>query len=177
MFPRFPSLQFFSCSFSVCANSSDFFVCFRSRFQRFILCLDIRLTSSSWDIGTVEDRELLFAMPSWDYCEFTSRCCGFYDARRFLEMAMDGYSLFIYDRQGSLKDTFIGADARRWGAMSRSRPGVLRNLSNLDMPFVCYATEVDFVRRMWKMLGTNISSDSDEVDLSCCCFPRTFRSL
>lgn len=42
------------------------------------------------------------------------------------------------------------------------------------MPFVIHATEVEYVRRMRDMLCTDISSESNVVNLFHCCLPRTF---
>lgn len=60
--------------------------------------------------------------------------------------------------------------------MIRSCPGVFLNMPDLKMPFVLHASEVEYVRRMRKMLRKDTSSDSNVVDLSCCCLHPPFRS-
>lgn len=51
------------------------------------------------------------------------------------------------------------------------------NMHNLDMPFVRCATEVGYVRCMREMLRTDILFESDVVDLSHGCLPRSFSSV
>lgn len=151
----------FSGRLSACANSSDGFVRFWSRFQRFVsflflhsahwfvfvfafsvffvfapafsdlcfflfllsaFCFRLRNTYSVVVKGrsTIENQELLSTMSSRDYLEYALRysCC--YDARRFMEMNVDGDILSIYDCQGRLSNSYVGAYGRRWRAMSRS---------------------------------------------------------
>lgn len=50
-------------------------------------------------------------------------------------------------------------------------------MPNLDMLFVCHATEAEFVRGMCKILHADISSDSNVVELPFCCFPHPFSSF
>lgn len=52
--------------------------------QRYVVS-DVRMASSSRDIGTVEDRESLLKVPSWDYRDNAQRFSACYNARRFLE--------------------------------------------------------------------------------------------
>lgn len=52
--------------------------------------------------------------------------------------------------------------------MSRSCPGVFLPTPDLDMLFVCLATEVEYVRCIREMLRTEISSDRGVVSLSRC---------
>lgn len=61
---RMSCLENVSASFAAGENSNESIVCFRSRFKRFVLCLDVRITSSSTDAETIKDQELLLAMPS-----------------------------------------------------------------------------------------------------------------
>lgn len=58
----------------------------------------ILTASSSKDVGTVEDQMLLSAMPLFDNREYTRWSFGCYDARLFLEMAVDSGSLSFYIR-------------------------------------------------------------------------------
>lgn len=125
------------------------------------------------DVGVVEYQDLLLAMLSWKYREYARRCSSCYYALRFLEMAIDEDSLSINDRQRCSKDT-----CRCVRVLIESHEQVLSGCV-LEYarfrPFVRYATEVEYDRRMHKMLGTNFSSDSDVVDFSCCFLPRLFR--
>lgn len=73
------------------------------------MVLDSHMTSSSRDVGMVENRELLLAVLSSDYQDYARLCFGAYKARRFLDMAVNGNNLFIYDRRGRLRDTCVGA--------------------------------------------------------------------
>lgn len=45
------------------------------------------------------------------------------------------------------------------------------------MPFFCHATKVECVHWMHYMLQTDISSESNVADLSCCSLPCPFRSF
>lgn len=90
---------------------------------------------------------------------------------------MDCDSHFIYDRQGSSRDTCVGAYACQWRALSGSFQGVFLNMLDLDMLFVCHATEVEYVRHMREMLRTDISSKSGVVNLSRSCLHHPFRSF
>lgn len=85
--------------------------------------------------------------------------------------------LSIYDLQGRSRDTCVGAYVHRSKALSSLCPGVSSNMPDLDLPFVPHVTEVEYKRRISKMLGTDISSESNVVDLSCCWLPRTFSSF
>lgn len=77
------------------------------------------MEASLKDAGTVEDQELLSAMPSKDFCEYARRCSGCYDVRQVLDMTVDGGSLSIYEHQGRSSDTCVGADARLVRASNR----------------------------------------------------------
>lgn len=55
--------------------------------------------------------------------------------------------------------------------------GCFLDYANSDLPLVCDASEVENVHCMRGMLRTNIASESDVVDLFCCCFPRPFCSF
>lgn len=92
-------------------------------------------------------------------------------------MAADGGCLSLNDRQRHSSDTCVGDNARHWRAMSRSYPRVSRNMPDLHMPLVRHATEVKYVRTIWEMLRTDISSEGNVVDLSCCFLPLPLRSL
>lgn len=132
---------------------------------------------SSRDVGTVEDQESSSTVLSCDYRDYESVCSGCYDARCVLEMTVDGGSLSICERQGRSRDTYVVAYSRRWRALSRSCMGVFLNMQNLDMPFVRYATEVKYVRRIHEMLRTMISSESSVVNLFRCCLSRPISSF
>lgn len=84
-------------------------------------------------------------------------------------MATDCHSVIVKDVQG------IGAYARRWRAYCRSCPGLFLNMPDFDILLVRHATEVQYVRRMHKMMRTDISLNKDVVDLSRCRLPRPFR--
>lgn len=92
-----------------------------------------------------------------------------YKARRVFEISVDGKSLCIYSRQDRSKHTFFGAYALRWRSLSRSCPGVLLSVPNLDMSFVRHATEVQYVRRMREMLRIDILFERVVGELSRCC--------
>lgn len=47
---------------------------------------------SSRNIARVEDPEFLLAVPTWDHRNDTRRCSGCYNARQFLQIAVDGNS-------------------------------------------------------------------------------------
>lgn len=81
--------------------------------------LDSRMSLSSWNVGKVEDLELLSAVPSWDYYDYvwSLSCC--YHARRFTNMAMSDCSLSIFESQGRLRNPCIGLYVSRWRALSR----------------------------------------------------------
>lgn len=81
----------------------------------------------------------------------------------------------IYDNQGRSGHMHVGAYARQWIAMSRLCPSVFLNMKVLDMLFVPHATEVEYERRTREMLRSDISSDSDEANLSSCCLPLPLR--
>lgn len=100
-----------------------------------------------------------------------------HDARRFLERAVDDISLLFYDCRGRSRDLCIGAYVRRWRAVSRLFRGGFFNMTDLNIPFVHHVTEVKYIRLMHKMLRPNISSNSDMVGLSSCCFHRSLRSF
>lgn len=61
--------------------------------------------------------------------------------------------------------------------MSKSCLVVFQNMLDLDMPFVRYVTEVEYVRCKREIERTDISSDNDLADLSCCCLPHLFSSF
>lgn len=61
--------------------------------------------------------------------------------------------------------------------MSRSYPGVLLYMRNLNVLFVLHATEVECVRRTDEILPMRVSTASDIVDLSRCCMPCPFNSF
>lgn len=113
----------------------------------------------SKDIKFVDNQELFSTMPLWDYRDYARGCSGCYDARRVLKMAVHGSSLSIYDCQCRSRDTLVGTFARRWRAMTRSRPCVFMNLLDLDMPLICPVTEIEYVLRVHEMLPTDILSN------------------
>lgn len=82
---------------------------------RFIVSV-LRMMSSSRDVGAVEDRELLSAVPLWEYCDHDRLFSGCYDARKFLKMALYGNRLLIYAIQERLRDTCVAVYAGRLGS-------------------------------------------------------------
>lgn len=95
---RITCVQFVCGSFSGCASSSDSFVNLCFCFQRFGFFLDMRMALLLSNIGTVEDQELLSAMPPWDYYNYARRYSGCGDALRFIEMGVNGDRLPFCDR-------------------------------------------------------------------------------
>lgn len=77
------------------------------------------MASSLRVVSTIENNELLSAMPTLDYCNYTRRCSGCYDALRFLKMGVNENSSSIYDRQGRSKDSYAGAHVRWWRSLRR----------------------------------------------------------
>lgn len=57
-------------------------------------------------------------------------------------------------------------------SLSRSCTCIFLNKADLDMPFVRHATESVYEHRMYEVLWTDISPNSNMVDLSRCCLPR-----
>lgn len=131
------------------------------------------MSSSSKYAKTVADQELLLAIPPWAFREYARCCSGCYEACRVLEMAVDGSSRSIYDRQGLSKDTCIGTYTCLWRALRRSCPGGFLNIPYLDMSFVHNATKVEYVRCIHKMLRPDSLSESKVVNLCRCCLPCT----
>lgn len=56
-------------------------------------------------------------------------------------------------------------DRERWS------PGIFLDMPDVNMPFIYHATEFKYAFRMWEMFRTDISSESDVVDFSCCLLP------
>lgn len=50
-------------------------------------------------------------------------------------------------------------------------------MTDLNMPFVPHATDVEYLRCMRKISRADISLESDVYDLSCCCLLRPFSSF
>lgn len=67
----------------------------------------------SGHVRTIEDQKSLLAMLSRNYCEYARQYTGCNDGRHVLEMAADGDSLSIYDRQGRSRDTCVNTHACR----------------------------------------------------------------
>lgn len=55
--------------------------------------------------------------------------------------------------------------------------GVFLNIPSLNMPYVRYATEVEYLRRVRETLRTDISSENELADLSRCCLTHPFSSF
>lgn len=117
---------------------------------------------------------MLSAMSSWDFCKYARRSSRCYTDRRLLKMAVNGGRLSIYDLQGSLMYTCVGAYRRRWRALSKSCLSVFLNMLDMDMPFVRHVTEVVNLSCMREILRPDISYESDIVVLSRWCFPRRY---
>lgn len=90
---------------------------------------------------------------------------------------MYGGSLSVYDRQGRSGITCVGTYARRTRAVSRSCPVAFLIMPDFNMPLLRHATEFEYVCRMNEIERTDISSDSNVVDLSRCCFPSSISSI
>lgn len=92
-------------------------------------------------------------------------------------MTVSGSSLFIYDCKDLLRNSFVGAYAPRWRVLSRSCPGVVLNIPDTDMPFVCHATGVEYACRVREMLLMDILSESNVVDLFRFYLPASVQSI
>lgn len=82
--------------------------------------------------------------------------------------------LFMYDRRGRSRDKCVCAYDRRRRMLSWKCPRPFSTKSNLNIPFVRHTTEVEYERQMCEMLHTDITSEIDVVEMSCCCLPRPF---
>lgn len=106
------------------------------------------MASVSTEAGTVEDQELISAVSSWAYREYTHPSSSCYDARRFLKTSVSGGSLSIYDhlelsRGTSSVGTRTGAYTCLWIALRWSSSVVVLNTPDWDMPFVRYITTIE----------------------------------
>lgn len=67
--------------------------------------------------------------------------------------------------------------ARWWRSLSQAYPVVFLRIPDLDISFVRYTTEFEFVLRRPKVWRKNILPDSNIVDFCQCCYPRPFSLL
>lgn len=114
------------------------------------------MSSLSREAGTRNDHELLSAVSLWNYLNYVSLCSGCYDSRRFMEMAVDGGSVSIFDHQRRLRDMCVCACERRWRSSSSLCTGIFLNMPDLNMLFVHHATKVEYVHQMREILRTDI---------------------
>lgn len=128
-------------------------------------------SSGSTMAGVVEDRR-------WHVEEYLDCCGKTLDGRRFKAMAMEGYSLFIYDRDRIRHDTSIGAWRRRRGVCTRNWSLMLTEAPLADMPFVRCEEEVAYsVQLREVMVGAATRELPEAVYLSPWFFEKPFLKL
>lgn len=82
--------------------------------------------------------------------------------------------LVVYDRNRRAYDTTVGAYVSWWKALGRTCAGIFFRFVHVDMPFVCYSDEVEYLRRLSDWLQK--VSNSEKLDFACCCLRKPFYS-
>lgn len=117
--------------------------------------------------GFSSEKDALRAAPLWEYNDYAKWCAGWFDQQSFAEMALDGSSLEVYDRNHWARHTAVDAYVFCWKACGRTWAGIFLGFMFVVILFARHSDEVEYVRQLSDWLQK--STDTMTLDLSCCC--------
>lgn len=120
------------------------------------------------------EQEALFTAPRWKIRDYAEWCARWFDQQRFVEMAMDGKHLVVYDQNHRASDTTVGAYVGQWMALGRAYAEKCFGLEHVNMPYVRHSDEVKNGSRLRDWLQKGI--DTATLDLACFCLRKPFDS-
>lgn len=129
-------------------------------------------------VTVVADLKEVVQDPRWYVEEYMERFRDSLNCRRFKAMAVDGSSLFIYDRNRIKHDTCVGAWRRRRGALDRNKSMMMTVAPLADMPFVRCEGEFTYCQKLPDMMSSAATVEQGSlVDSSLWLFGKPYTRM